>query len=77
MKKVMMTLIMGIVALTAGAQNTLHETGSFTFSLRSVLAQAIFQDHGKAEVRPKVRLVSSVVLRPSTTWVQNSAQPSA
>jgi hypothetical protein len=30
MKKVMMTLIMGIVALTAGAQNTLHETGSFT-----------------------------------------------
>ena len=25
-----MTLIMGIVALTAGAQNTLHETGSFT-----------------------------------------------
>ena len=30
MKKTLMTLIMGIVVLTAGAQNTLHETGSFT-----------------------------------------------
>jgi hypothetical protein len=30
MKKTLMMLIMGLVALTAGAQNTLHETGSFT-----------------------------------------------